>query len=545
VTVLISRSATVTVGGNAVQLESGTVTLDERTTYAQADLTLALDGTSDGIDPRDSALRANITAQSRDGAPRTFNLGVRSRSIDHAGRKVTLRCASDEELVADWAPLAEDSTALDHQGSLEDIVNHVLGEALPGASLAYADDVPFPVSWDSANLIDNPGAQSGTTGMNVNDVSVTASTTTWAASGGASFLMYDPTSSNSYGYYSLETLGASNDRTYTASGTIYLQAPVGGSVSAQARRIVVAITTSTGPVFVQSAQAPNATGATRLAVKFRLPANALTAALFYFHGHSTGFIWWDDLRLSEGDGIRDRDIGRLDGNMADDDLYAYEWDDAANASTSRRTAFNPVPPETLVWPVGVSGWDFLLPITNAANRRLFCDEDRVWRLVSEEYGLPSVVIAPVARTSQGDDEISRDGDLWADGVVVEYEWDDAFGATQKAYDVAGAPGKVRRVRFERPYPGPGAAAGILSRMTGQGRQQTATILTDYSATPGMETSISLPGTDDQRGRLVAVEFDLHSAFMDITARGLTAVPSGSIDWLSGTIDALTGTIDGL
>ena len=543
-TVLIPRTATVTIAGGELQLEAGTVTLDERTTYAQADLTLGLDDIADSIDPREGT-RAIVTAQSRDGSPREFNLGIRTRTIDHSARKVTLRLASDEELVNDYAPLSDITTALDYQDSLEAIVNGVLGTAIPGASLTYANDVPFPVSWDSENLIDNPGAEAGTAGMSVNDCSVSDSTL-WAASGTHSFMLNTPTSNNSYGYYNLLTLGASRDRTYTASGTCYLSGPNGGGTpSAQARRIVIAITTSTGPLFIQSAQAPNAAGATRLSISFKIPANALSAALFFFHGHTTGWVWWDDLRLSEGDGIRDRDTGRLDGNMPDDDLYTYEWDDTTNNSTSRRTAISGVPAETLIWPVGVSGWEFLLPITNAANRRLFCDEQRVWRLVDDTYSIPSVVVANTTLASQGDDEITRDGNLWADGVVVEYEWTDVFGATQVMYDTAGIAGKVRTVKFNRPYPGPGAAAGILGRMTGQGRQQTATVITDYTASPAMETSINLPGTEDQRGRLVAVTFDLFSAFMSLTARGLTSITPGSIDYLTGTIDSLTGTIDGL
>lgn len=543
-TILIPRTATISVGGDAMDIAEGTVTLDETTTYCVADVTLALDDDSDGIDPR-TGVRGVITASVQGGTPRSFDLGVRSRTIDHEGKTVRLRLASDEELVNDFAPLADITTALDHQDSLYDIIDGVLGEVIPGAALEAGTDLEFPVSWDSANLIDNPGAETGVHGMSVNDVSV-AQSNLWAASETYSFLLFGPTSADSYGYMNLFSLGAMRDRTYTASASAFINTPLSGSSSALRRSIAVIITTSTGPVIYASERADNSGGVvSRLAVRFRIPANALDVALFFYHGHTVGNMWWDDLRLSEGDGIRDRDIGRLDGAQADDDLYEYEWDDTPGNSTSRRTAINPVPAETLVWPVGVSGWDFLLPITSAAGRRLFCDEQRKWRLVDENYTIPGVIVASAQFTRSGDDSISRDGNLWADGVVARYTWKDDFDAIQVKEDAAGTEGKVLVVEFDRPYPGPGAAASILLRMSGQGRTQTASRITDYAATPGMQGNISLPGTEDQVGRLTGVQFDLNIAYMDIATRGLTSIVPGSIAWLTGTINSLAGTIDGL
>lgn len=528
-TILIERSADLTIAGETVSISDGTAVLDETTTYAVADITIPLTTEmAEAIDPR-SNIRGVIAASARDTA-RTFDLGVRTRTIDHDARTIRLRLASDEELVDDYAPLTEDSTALDHQDSLRAIVNGILTTVGLPSDLEPGDDAPFPLSWDSVNLIPNPGAEAGTTGLLTHDVSVTDDTL-WQASGSRSFQLHTPTSTDSYGYYNLLTLGAQTDRTYTASGTCFLNGANGGAVSAQARRIVIAITTSTGSVFTQSHQAPNAAGATRLAVTFRIPANALAAAVFYYHGHTTGWVWWDDLRISEGDGIKNRDIGRLDGAMASTDLYDFEWDDAANGSKSRRTAINPVPPETLIWPPGVSAWEFLLPITAVAAKRLFCDELRRWRLVDSDYSIPGVVVASIHSASGGEDAITRDGTLWADGVVARFTWTDEFGGAQEQIDTAGTPGKVIVREFARPYPGPGVAAAILNRLQGQGRTQSATVITDYTATPGMEASNTLPGTEDQTGRVSSVRFDLKAAFMDIGTRGLTdSAPDSWLGW---------------
>lgn len=530
-TLLTTRTSVIEILGDEIDVTQGAVTLDETTTYAVAELTIPLLRVSDvdAIDPK-TGMRATITHAIDDGTPRTFDLGIRSRRVVHETREVELRLASDEELADDYTILEEDSSALDHQDSLRAIVSGAITAVVPGAVLAAGDDSPFPVSWDSTNLILNPGAEAGTAGISVNAVSVTDSTL-WAESGARSFHLYGPSSVDSYAYFNLFTLGASKGRTYTASGTVFINSPLGGSSGTLRRSIAVIITTSTGPVVFQSDIAPNVTGTTRLAVKFTIPPNALQAALFYCHGHSAGDIWWDNLRLSEGDGIKHRDIGRLDGNMATTDLYSYEWDDTTNNSVARRTALEPVPPETLVWPAGVSAWKFLLPITSRAGVRLFCDESRVWHLVGADYSVEGVVVVSQDFSSRGEDEITRDGDTWADGVIARYRWDDDFGARQERLDTAGEPGKVRVVDFDRPYPGPGAAAAILSRMAGQGRTQNAEIKTVITATPGQEASFTLPGTEPQSGRVTRVRFGLSEAFSEIGTRGLTgAGPDTYLGW---------------
>lgn len=287
---------------------------------------------------------------------------------------------------------------------------------------------------------------------------------------------------------------------------------------------------------------------TRFVQVVKPPAGAVSATL---HARSTvntagQFHFLDCVMFHEGTEA----VPYFDGSTPDSSTYIYDWaGDTAHAAASTRDPVVDRPPELFTWLPGVNAWTFLEPLLSSVGLRLFCDELRVWRLIDPiSYTVPGAIAITPNNATDGTDEITReDPELFATGVVVRYTWRVSSGAPMQVnYDVAGTPQRVYVVDYERPYPGPGAAAKILARRNGTGRAQDVTGLVVWAATPGMSASISLPETAEQRGAITVVEFSLDDdALMRVGTRGLVQIPPGSIDALDGTIDGLVGTIDAL
>lgn len=236
------------------------------------------------------------------------------------------------------------------------------------------------------------------------------------------------------------------------------------------------------------------------------------------------------------------------GSLAADAYYTYSWAGTAHQSATTRRPIVARQPAQFVWKPGVTAWDFLNPMLTAAGFRLFCDEQRVWRMIlPADYEVPGTVTLTPTTIVEATDTISRnDGERFATGIVVRYAWDDETGQGQIAYDTAGTPEKVVVIDQLRPYPGPGAAAAILARRNGSGRAQAITALGDWTLSPGMTGVISVPDAPQQLGKLASARWSLgDDALMDVGTLTLIDIPPGAIDLLVGTIDALVGTIDSL
>ncbi|MFN3948009.1 hypothetical protein [Microbacterium sp.] len=125
-----------TVGADQVSVRGGTLTLDAGTVpHVQADLRVPV-GLLDALDPRVTP-RVVVTATVRVGAQsrlRIFDLGVRRRPVNHRDGTMSLSLASDEALLDDWRPLADDSTPATFP-TIRGVVNYVLGVVLPDAVL--------------------------------------------------------------------------------------------------------------------------------------------------------------------------------------------------------------------------------------------------------------------------------------------------------------------------------------------------------------------------------------------------------------------------
>lgn len=491
-TPLVAPVTVVTVADTTVGVNQGsTVTLDETSTYATARLTIPLIDLAavEEIDPRDG-VRAMIVTGAAGETPREFDLGVRSRTVNHANRTINLDCASDEKLVEDYAPLVPDLTPLQHTGSVRAFVNYVLGVVLPGASLEADPDDDAPATMlDVDNLVENPKVEFDTAGWNawMNGATGGGARTAGTNPEGDWFYRVSYTSSagdESGPFYTIDS-GIKVGTRYTAS--VWMRSNVAKDV-----RLRFEWKDSAGTPFAAvvgpTVSLPANTWRRVLIEEMEAPAFAAKATVTMYDAPG-GTNW-------------------VSGNQLD--------------VVGLRVG--PTVSEPLYWPAGVNAWDFMLNVTSAAQLRLFCDEHRAWRLVSQGYTVPGVVSATPANSRDGTDSIERDGDLWADGVIVKYTWTEADGTSREMLDVAGVPGKVQIIEMRRPYPGPGAAAFRLNRLKGQGRTQEGVAIADYTATPGMEARYSLPGTLDQVGRLQAVTFGLTDGFMGIRARGLTDVP---------------------
>jgi hypothetical protein len=182
------------------------------------------------------------------------------------------------------------------------------------------------------------------------------------------------------------------------------------------------------------------------------------------------------------------------------------------------------------WDPGVSVWDYLTPLTDASERRLFCDENRVWHLVDPlQPGSGVIHVTPVMTSLQ--DTIDRDGD-WYDAVVVEFRWNDALGVEQVRYDIAGpeTATRVKHVIWNRRWVRNGAAAAMLARAQGQARSVGLTAVSDYSAEPGLSFNVTLPDGLYQVGMVSSVSWSWPGDEMSLTTRDLTTTPAHS--WAS-------------
>jgi hypothetical protein len=190
-------------------------------------------------------------------------------------------------------------------------------------------------------------------------------------------------------------------------------------------------------------------------------------------------------------------------------------------------SFRNADPETLLWHPGVSAWDFLDDLLQTAGLRLFCDDERRWRLVNSSYVLPELLAITVRQNVvDATENISRTSDEWFDAVLYHYRWTDERGTAREAYDIATTPGYTKPlvIDVERAYPGRGAAKYVLDRAAGKGRTLQLRALSDYSAQPTRMMTATLPGTPILTGTITAVTWEFDTDEMAVDTRNLTDTP---------------------
>jgi len=530
-------------------ISDGKVRLDENySPYVTANFTVPLSAREllEQIDPR-TPQRVTVTAtEGVSGVTRTYNLGLRSRAVDFKSQTIAIELASDEILLHDRKLVATtvDSSARQYETSLRAVCNWALGKI--GATLAPGTaDANMTAAWDATNLMTNP-----TAGLDLSGWSATGGTASRLATGtfpagtgiGSAFRATMNAGTNGGPYFN------GGDTAEVLNGLLLI--PIREK---QLYRVSAWVRTSVSKSLRISVQQRNSAGSLA-GVNLNGPAFTTTANTwhrlsFVFQAYPGAVRFGPYVYLASGTYSAGQTIditgvviteGTLDhtffdgGTTVRTDLYAYSWNGATHQSTSERKAHIVRRPELFDWTPGQSLFDFLQPLINASGLRLFCDEQRVWRLVRpEEYEVPGYVVAQTGHNAtEGTDTITRNDDTWADAVVVKYTWTGADGDTQTAYDAAGDPnGKTIYRELEREYPGAGAAAAILNNFKGRGRTQAVTVIGQYGATPGQDASISLPGSYTQTGKVRAVEFDLRSGLMVLETRGLTdALPGSWVLW---------------
>ncbi|QEO08884.1 hypothetical protein [Protaetiibacter larvae] len=234
-------------------------------------------------------------------------------------------------------------------------------------------------------------------------------------------------------------------------------------------------------------------------------------------------------------------------DIIDNLLTAFDAELAPGDADADFTITDPVrDADTLKREPGERAWDFLSSLVEAAGLRLFCDEQRVWRLVDPAtYALEgSVRIAAAHNATAARDRIdlaeASTGPGFAETIVVRYRWTDSLGVQQTVYEAAGAPhGIGRLIEVTRPYPGPGAAQSALRRAEGKGRTLDPEALTDLTATPGMTVVATIPGTPTQVGIVSSVEFRSDGT-MQVGTRGIVDTPDTAWLFAEGDWTDVTG-----
>jgi hypothetical protein len=412
-------------------------------------------------------------------APRVFNLGLRTRAVDHVAKTVTLELASDEALLTDYAPLADDASQVSAT-SLRAVVNHVLGLVIPGASL----NATYWESWESDTLAG------------------------WAPYYADNYLTVTRGGYRSgvFGVYSFQT---------SFAGPHMASRAVGGLV--------------VGHQYTLSAWASKAVQNVS-DVKVGIDGGAFGSAVTI-----TDYVWTKVTHTFTATATSHTLLLHASAPVVGQDGGTL-WDDVALLDNTEPAADAPLTPDpdVLTWKAGTTAWDYLEPLTSAANLRLFCDELRVWRLVDPaEYQLPQYITVTPGNAVEGVDTISREDPMvFATGVVVRYVWTDGAGVAHDDFDSAGTPDKVARIVYNRPKPGPGAAAAILARRNGTGRIQEVSGLARWDASPAMTATVALPGVTVQLGKVTAVDWALDdSGLMRVGVSGLIdSVPGSWNDW---------------
>lgn len=443
------------------------------------------------IDPRDlprlvlTAIRVDASGTQQ----RDFDLTLRERAVAQRDGTVTLQLASDEAILADFAPLVDDATPFDLASSLQYVCNYVLGVAIPGAHLGVSSNADVTPGWSTTNLIPNPGPRTFTHSTAAGAQALTSTTEVPARAGSRSTLSLKIASPNAMRV-------AIAIQFVDDAGTI--------------------LSTTTSEEFTASS------GGFRL----RLVSDQAPAGTT----HAVPIVIWSSsaagrtMAVSEPvfvDGIFDP--GPFDGSTPETARYRYSWEGTPSASPSRRTLIGDAPdPEALVWKAGTSGLEFLSPLVQSAGLRLVCTEDRAWSLRASEWQAPShAAVTYGVDMIDGSDKISRTDDTWFDAAVVVYSWTDRDGIARTrtdAYALQTPHTKTRRFDRSTPYPGPGFAQYAVTRAQNRGRQVEAIAVSDWTLHAETPVKVILNGARPQLGKVQDLTYDLDHDEMTINTR---------------------------
>lgn len=523
---------------------SGTITLDDGwSPYIQVTLECWTPSETDLdlLDPRNQ-LFATLTATkevtpwnsgSLTDQTRTFELLLRSRTINHKAGTMSVTLESKEALLQDFALVASDPDrvyGLSVKTAVEFAIAKV-GATLEAGATDGTLEVSPPVSPTVTNLIPTPTFRSGLgnwirggggsstlsrqTGLSPSPVPgvTTFARVTWTTAGSAS------------GIYSRGEIN-----TPYINVTAGLQYTIGVWVRVNvANSMRLSVQWNGGaPVTYGATKALAANVWTRITETVTAPPGATRAGIFCYDtggGFAIGYTF-DSLGwvMVEGSTVPEF----FDGATADTSFDEYAWTGTADLSTSTRT--NLPNNEAMIWKPGTTAWDYLEPLLQVTGLRLYCDDAGAWRL--ERSGTlreGQINVSTEINLTDAQDTISR-SEEWFDSVVIAYTGEVVDGIETTVYDIAGAPGtKTLSIEYARPYPGSGGAQALLDRAEGRGRVLRLESIADLTASPGMSISATLPDAPIQTGTISSVSLTLPAGTMSIGSRGLADTPAAA--WL--------------
>jgi hypothetical protein len=537
------------VDGTPLGIRGGRITVDGGSApHVTGQLTITMPTDPDilaALDPRTAPrVTIHVDADFPSGPQtRTFDLGVRDWDGDFDDRAsvLTLPLASDEALLDDYAPLSTDTTPYTYQNSIRALVDYVLDQAIPGASLAAGGpDAPIRALISSVNIVRNPRAKADLT-----DWSSGNTMTRSAAGGPAGCPTYVNALSGSAGQV---LVAVSEAGVPLQAGKRYRVSVWQNAVSGTPLSFDGIVYSAANVALLDlSNDSHIATGGwVRRWIDFTAPEGATKLRLRAFTTGSVPAVTslnttgW---RVSEVT-ADPTDTGYYDGDTTDTTEYVYAY----SGSTSTRAALIERAPDILTWRVGVSGLEFLAPILQALGLRIVCDETRTWTLRTESYRTDgAIAVRYGVNMVAGSERISRDAELWFDARVTRYRWIDQNGIQQErtdAYALNDPYTRLTTVDVAAPYPGPGRSEYAVRRAQQRGREVTVRKVAAWTEHAEQPTSVRLPNRPMQIGIAQTVVFDLDRREVEITTRTVDT-PDGAVNLLDSTVNALTGTVNDL
>lgn len=194
------------------------------------------------------------------------------------------------------------------------------------------------LTYSTTNAITNPSAEVNTTNTFGGNCTLTR-VNTWASHGSWSFQLSSPSNGDCFlavdGDVGAIRNGAVKGKTYRIRGTVRLTAPIALD-NARALRIVVHLRSPNGYITKVSKQAPNVAGVYDMEMFVTIPNYTTEFFVRYYHGGTSGTVWWDDLSMNEVTNYPVKEYFDGDTVPVSDD-YLSRWDGVEGTSTSTLT----------------------------------------------------------------------------------------------------------------------------------------------------------------------------------------------------------------
>lgn len=501
-----------------------------------------------------------VTVQVGATIPLTSTMFVFERQLDPEADTVALKFVSRENDLQTYSPYTTQNW-IQYQSSVANICKYVIqqatGTTVTPVFVGGATDKTFYTYSEAKNLFPNPDSASlgGFTAYSSAGGATTAVTVATVSAGTGAQAPYGQgirtTAKATLTYMDVRypqnaatPVQASAGQQYSAAvsarassgltnGTLYIQfADSAGTLLQTYSKAYTNLTANYSTSVRMNVTGVAPAGTATIGIVLRATGSITSGAVL------DGAQWM----VSEGNG---QDPNAVPGNLlpyfsgatSDTADYHFSWDGDANVSQSSRTPLVERPPDTLLWTSGVSAYDFLKPILDAVGLRVFLREDGVWCLADNGYSVPGQLAIQYGSNLYEGSELLSLGEtdvdgfpMNADAVILKYSWTDAITGVEKtASDVATTSSYKRPYvqEIDAPYPGPGQARYLLTRLQARKYRVEATTRPDWTARPGMTAFVSLANRPAQTGYVQALEFDLASARMSVTTKGLITALSGS------------------